>query len=83
MKDVTGSKNICIAGGCGLNCTANGVLAEKIFDNIFIPPSPQDAGAALGAAILVAKKHKINSNSKLITLHILDRIIRQKILLIT
>ena len=37
--------------GC-INCVANGNLLKKnVFDNIFIPPSPGDAGAALGAAL--------------------------------
>ncbi|MCQ2519075.1 MAG: hypothetical protein MJ107_00950, partial [Lachnospiraceae bacterium] len=45
-------KNIVLAGGCGLNCVANGVLLrEKIFDRIWIQPAAGDAGGALGAAL--------------------------------
>jgi len=47
-------KNICIAGGCGLNCTANGkILREGPFERIFVPPAPHDAGGSIGAALLV------------------------------
>ena len=46
--------NVTIAGGCGLNCTANGrLLREGPFERIYVPPAPHDAGCALGAALLV------------------------------
>ncbi|HEV2330032.1 MAG TPA: carbamoyltransferase [Verrucomicrobiae bacterium] len=52
--DVTGQKNLCMAGGVALNCVANGViLKEKIFDRIWIQPAAGDAGGALGAALAV------------------------------
>ena len=48
---LTGSKNLCMAGGVALNCVANGKLQkENIFENIFIQPAAGDAGGALGAA---------------------------------
>ena len=47
-------KNLCLAGGCALNCVANGILLkEKIFDNIWIQPASGDAGGALGAAMCI------------------------------
>ena len=50
-KKVTGSKNLCLAGGVALNCVANGkILEEKIFDNIWIQPAAGDAGGSLGGA---------------------------------
>jgi carbamoyltransferase len=50
-KRLTGSENICLAGGVALNCVANGRLHEAgIFSNIFIQPAAGDAGGALGAA---------------------------------
>lgn len=53
-KEVTGSKNLCLAGGVALNCVANGkLLSEKIFDNIWIQPAAGDAGGALGGAYCV------------------------------
>ena len=49
--EVTGSANLCLAGGVALNCVANGKLSRAgIFDNIWIQPASGDAGGALGAA---------------------------------
>lgn len=49
---ITGSKNLCMAGGVALNCVANGVLARAdIFENIYIQPAAGDAGGSLGAAL--------------------------------
>jgi len=51
-KRITGSKNLCMAGGVALNCVANGKLIKaNIFENIFIQPAAGDAGGALGAAL--------------------------------
>ncbi len=47
-------KNMAIAGGCGLNCAANGrLIREGPFERMYIPPAPHDAGCAVGAALLV------------------------------
>ena len=49
-KNITGSKNICLAGGVALNCVANGeLIRENIFENVYIQPASGDAGGALGA----------------------------------
>lgn len=49
---LTGSKNLCLAGGVALNCVANGVIQnEDIFDEIYIQPAAGDAGGAVGAAL--------------------------------
>ncbi len=54
LRRTTGMARLAIAGGCGLNCTANGkILAEGIFEEIYIPPVPHDPGGALGAAMLL------------------------------
>ncbi len=54
IQQETGMKNICIAGGVGLNCVANWkILEEAGFDNIFIQPAAGDSGGALGAAFYV------------------------------
>ncbi len=46
--------NLVLAGGCALNCVANGVLVkENVFDSIWIQPAAGDAGGALGAALYV------------------------------
>jgi carbamoyltransferase len=46
----TGIENLCLAGGVGLNCSMNGMLAPPVY----VPPVTYDAGVALGAAWLVA-----------------------------
>jgi len=48
----TGMKNLCIAGGVGLNSKANGrILREGPFEELFIQPAAGDGGGALGAAL--------------------------------
>ena len=48
----TGIRNLCIAGGVGLNCVANGkLLPEDIFQEIWVQPASGDAGGAVGAAL--------------------------------
>ena len=58
IKEETGTQNLCLAGGVALNCVANGrVLAENIFDRIWIQPAAGDAGGALGAALVAHHLH--------------------------
>lgn len=53
VKNETGKKNLCLAGGVALNCVANGkIVKEKIFENIWIQPAAGDAGGAIGTALL-------------------------------
>ncbi len=54
LHEKTGSKNLCIAGGVGLNCVANYKVLEKSkFENIFIHPNAGDNGLAVGQALYV------------------------------
>jgi carbamoyltransferase len=47
----TKMKNLCLGGGVALNGVANyRILAEGPFEKIHIPPSPGDAGSAVGCA---------------------------------
>jgi len=47
----TGAKNLCIAGGVGLNSVANGrILRETPFEQVFIVPASGDNGISLGCA---------------------------------
>jgi carbamoyltransferase len=49
---LTGSRNLCLAGGVALNCVSNGrILREGPFDRVWIQPAAGDAGGALGAAL--------------------------------
>lgn len=48
---VTGSRNLCMAGGVALNCVANGLLwRDGPFTDIWIQPAAGDAGGAVGVA---------------------------------
>lgn len=50
-RELTGCRNLVMAGGVALNCVANGKLVRSgIFDEIWIQPAAGDAGGALGAA---------------------------------
>ncbi len=50
--ELTGARNLTMAGGVALNCVANGrVLREGPFDQVWIQPAAGDAGGALGAAL--------------------------------
>lgn len=52
---LTGSKNLCMAGGVALNCVANGkLIRENIVDNLYVQSASGDAGGALGAALAVS-----------------------------
>jgi carbamoyltransferase len=53
-REITGKRNLCMAGGVALNCVANGVLLRAgIFDDLWIQPAAGDAGGALGAPLAV------------------------------
>ena len=53
VKNIVGKTNLCISGGCALNCAANGVLLKThLFDNIYVPYAPDDSGCAIGAALV-------------------------------
>jgi carbamoyltransferase len=49
---LTGSRNLCLAGGVALNSKANGlILSERLINRIFIQPAATDDGVAVGAAL--------------------------------
>lgn len=51
LAEVTGRKNLVMAGGVALNCVANGrILRETDFEDLWIQPAAGDAGGALGVA---------------------------------
>ena len=53
LREESGIKNLCLAGGVALNCVANGILLrENIFENIWIQPASGDAGSSLGGALI-------------------------------
>ncbi len=49
---LTGSRNLCLAGGVALNSKANGlILGQRLVDRIFIQPAATDDGVSIGAAL--------------------------------
>jgi len=58
LAEQTGASNLCIAGGVGLNCVANGkLLRAGKFRNLWIQPAAGDAGGAVGAALAAYHIH--------------------------
>ena len=54
-SNLTGSSQLCLAGGVALNSVATLCLAEAgLFDKVYVQPAAGDAGGALGAALYVA-----------------------------
>jgi carbamoyltransferase len=52
LRSITGSENLCVAGGVGLNIDANSKFITDVgFKRIFIQPGASDAGIPLGAAL--------------------------------
>jgi carbamoyltransferase len=50
----TGKKALCLAGGCALNCAANGKIFENTpFQELYIQPAANDSGTSIGAAFYV------------------------------
>ncbi len=53
-REMTGARNLVMAGGVALNCVANErICAAGIFDRVWVQPAAGDAGGALGAALAV------------------------------
>lgn len=54
VRQQTGMRHLCLAGGVALNCVGNGrIVREGIFDDIWVQPAAGDAGGALGAALFI------------------------------
>jgi carbamoyltransferase len=52
IRQETGTRNLCLAGGVALNCVANGkLLREGVFEQLWVQPAAGDAGGALGSAL--------------------------------
>lgn len=51
-QKLTGSKNLCLAGGVGLNCVMNQSIAKSgVFDRTFFQPLASDVGGSVGGAL--------------------------------
>src|ERR1051325_11067976 len=52
LRETTGARNLCIAGGVGLNCVGTGKAGrESGFENIWVQPAAGDDGNAIGCAL--------------------------------
>lgn len=59
MYNVTGSRNLCLAGGVALNCVLNARIRDySPFEGVWVQPAAGDAGTSLGAAIAVEAKQE-------------------------
>jgi carbamoyltransferase len=62
-REITGERNLCLAGGVALNCVSNSqILQQQIFDQVWIQPAAGDAGGALGVALFIW--HQLLENSR-------------------
>ena len=49
--------NLVLAGGCALNSVANGKVTRATpFERLYVPPAAGDAGGAIGAALVTARR---------------------------
>ena len=56
LHKLTGSENLCMAGGVAMNCALNGKIAQMdVVKNLFVQPAATDNGVSLGAALLGAQ----------------------------
>jgi carbamoyltransferase len=63
--EMSGNNNVVLSGGYGLNCVANYWYLEQLKDegiNLFVEPVSNDAGTAIGAALMVY--HKLSGDSQ-------------------
>ena len=71
VREKTGMKCLCLAGGVALNVVSMGFLErESGYDSIWIQPAAGDAGGALGAALYywhneLNNKRKINNDDSM------------------
>lgn len=59
------SRNLCMAGGCALNIKWNSAVRNAgVFDEVYVPPFPNDSGSAIGVACsaLYHAENQINLN---------------------
>jgi carbamoyltransferase len=65
VKDLTDTKNVCVAGGSFLNCNSNEkILNSGLFDNSFFLPPSDDSGIPLGCAWFAYQKLFIVENTE-------------------
>ena len=66
--NTTGNKNVVVSGGYGLNCVANYYYLDALKNdgiNLYVEPISNDAGTAMGAALMFYKK-QYDDNTKFV-----------------
>ena len=64
LQAKTGLKTLCLAGGCGYNSVANGLVFDRSpYRDVYIPAAAGDAGGAIGAAYWVWNEELRNPRS--------------------
>ena len=59
LKELTGARHLCLAGGVALNGVAVGqILAAGLYESVWVQPAAGDAGGALGAALAAYHIHQ-------------------------
>jgi carbamoyltransferase len=63
IKPEARSENLCLSGGVALNCVMNEVIRKTgMYQNIYVPSAPNDAGLSMGFALYLW--HNILGNEK-------------------
>jgi carbamoyltransferase len=64
LQAKTGMKTLCLAGGCGYNSVANGLVFDRsAYRDVYIPAAAGDAGGAIGAGYWVWNEELRNPRS--------------------
>lgn len=83
-KEITGCKQLCVSGGCALNCAAMGKIKQSgLFDDVFVPFAPGDDGCAIGAAMYLYTpwgNNEIESTSPYLGSYYTDEEIKDELL---
>ncbi len=70
LHELTGSENLCMAGGVALNCVANGrIKREGPFKRMFVQPAAGDSGGALGAAAVAHTRRTKDETKSMVFRH--------------
>lgn len=65
-KDITGEEDLCVVGGCALNCAAIGKLhLSSEQGSVYVPYAPGDDGAAIGCALIASDAKARKASNKI------------------
>ncbi|HSN34693.1 MAG TPA: carbamoyltransferase C-terminal domain-containing protein [Ideonella sp.] len=64
LREASGERRLAMAGGVALNCVMNAKLRDAgLFDAVWVQPAAGDAGTALGAALWVDARERLEPAS--------------------